>query len=126
MVAMEEVGGGSSGGDKRLTSTRLLDVVLDIVMSYIHDPKDRDAVSQVCRWWNELDSLTRKHVTIALCYTSTPDRLRRRFLHLELLKLKGKPRAAMFNLIPKDWGGYVTPWVREISHYCDCLKWLQL
>ncbi|KAL2317156.1 hypothetical protein Fmac_031032 [Flemingia macrophylla] len=104
------------------TATRLSDVVLDCVMPYIHDPKDRDAVSQVCRRWYELDSLTRKHVTIALCYTTTPDRLRRRFPHLESLKLKGKPRAAMFNLIPEDWGGFVTPWVREISRYFDCLK----
>ncbi|XP_020202418.1 coronatine-insensitive protein 1 [Cajanus cajan] len=86
--------------------------------------QDRDAVSQVCRRWYELDSLTRKHVTIALCYTTTPARLRRRFPHLESLKLKGKPRAAMFNLIPEDWGGHVTPWVAEISRYFDCLKTL--
>lgn len=108
--------------DARRMTTRLSDVVLDCVMPYIHDPKDRDAVSQVCHRWYELDSLTRKHVTIALCYTTTPDRLRRRFPHLESLKLKGKPRAAMFNLIPEDWGGFVTPWVREISRYFDCLK----
>ncbi|KAJ1426405.1 Leucine-rich repeat, cysteine-containing subtype [Sesbania bispinosa] len=110
------------GGACARMSTRLSDVVLDCVMPYIHDPKDRDAVSQVCRRWYELDSLTRKHVTIALCYTTTPDRLRRRFPHLESLKLKGKPRAAMFNLIPEDWGGFVTPWVKEISQYFDCLK----
>ncbi|KAI4306794.1 hypothetical protein L6164_030040 [Bauhinia variegata] len=103
-------------------SPHLSDIVLDIVMPYIHDAKDRDAVSQVCRRWYELDSLTRKHVTIALCYTTTPDRLRRRFPHLESLKLKGKPRAAMFNLIPEDWGGYVTPWVKEIAEYFDGLR----
>ena len=28
---------------------------------------------------------------------------------------KGKPRAAMFNLISEDWGGYVETWVKEIS-----------
>ncbi|XP_022156918.1 coronatine-insensitive protein 1 [Momordica charantia] len=98
------------------------DVVLGCVMPYIHDPRDRDAVSQVCRRWYELDALTRKHVTIALCYTTTPERLRRRFIHLESLELKGKPRAAMFNLIPEDWGGYVTPWVREIADSFNCLK----
>ncbi|KAK7276358.1 hypothetical protein RIF29_17497 [Crotalaria pallida] len=108
----------------RMMSPRLSDVVLDCVMPYIHDPKDRDAISQVCKRWYELDSLTRKHVTIALCYTTTPDRLRRRFPHLESLKLKGKPRAAMFNLIPENWGGFVTPWVREIALYFDCLKCL--
>ncbi|KAI4299450.1 hypothetical protein L6164_032911 [Bauhinia variegata] len=98
--------------------------VLEIVMPYIHDTKDRNAVSLVCRRWYELDSLSRKHVTIAFCYTTTPDRLRRRFPRLESLKLKGKPRAAMFNLIPEDWGGYVTPWVKEIAEYFNGLKFL--
>ncbi|EXB58161.1 hypothetical protein L484_026362 [Morus notabilis] len=52
------------------------DVVLGCVIPYIDDPKDRDAVSLVCKRWYDLDALTRKHVTIALCYTPTPDRLR--------------------------------------------------
>lgn len=108
--------------DRNLRRNRVVDLVLDCVILYIHDPRDRDAVSQVCRRWYELDSLTRRHVTIALCYTTTPGRLRRRFPHLESLKLKGKPRAAMFNLIPEDWGGHVTPWVREISQYFHCLR----
>ncbi|XP_041000467.1 coronatine-insensitive protein 1-like [Juglans microcarpa x Juglans regia] len=102
--------------------TGMSNEVLDCVMPYIHDPKDRDAASLVCRRWYELDALTRKHLTIALCYTTSPDRLRRRFRHLESLKLKGKPRAAMFNLIPEDWGGYVTPWVNEIAESFNCLK----
>ncbi|KAJ0103646.1 hypothetical protein Patl1_06532 [Pistacia atlantica] len=98
------------------------DTVAECVIPYIHDPRDRDAVSLVCRRWYELDAITRKHLTIALCYTTTPERLRRRFSHLESLKLKGKPRAAMFNLIPEDWGGYVTPWVKEIAQSFNCLK----
>jgi coronatine-insensitive protein 1 len=32
----------------------------------------------------------------------------------------------MFNLIPEDWGGHVTPWIKEISQYFDCLKNLHL
>lgn len=98
------------------------DVALECVMNYIDDPRDRDAISMVCRKWYRVDSITRKHVTIALCYTTTPARLRRRFPRLESLKIKGKPRAAMFNLIPENWGGYVSPWVREISEALDCLK----
>ena len=94
---------------------------MDCVIRYIDDPKDRNAVSLVCRRWYDLDSMTRKHVTIALCYTATPERLRRRFPRLESLKLKGKPRAAMFNLIPEDWGGHVTPWVNEISQHFEFL-----
>ncbi|KAM7280587.1 hypothetical protein ACFE04_007721 [Oxalis oulophora] len=85
------------------TTTTMSETVLGCVMSYIYDPKDRDAVSLVCKRWYEQDALTRKHLTIALCYTTSPERLRRRFPHLESSKLKGKPRAAMFNLIPEDW-----------------------
>ncbi|XP_021903968.1 coronatine-insensitive protein 1 [Carica papaya] len=99
----------------KIMSNVTIDDVLDLVMLYVHDPKDRDTASLVCRRWYEVDAATREHITMALCYTSTPDRLRRRFSHLKSLKLKGKPRAAMFNLIPEDWGGYVTPWVNEIS-----------
>ncbi|KAM1020155.1 hypothetical protein ACFX13_042183 [Malus domestica] len=110
--------------EDRSVRCRISDVVMDCVMPYLHDPKDRDAVSLVCKRWYELDALTRKHVTIALCYTTTPDRLRQRFQHLESLKLKGKPRAAMFNLIPEDWGGFVTPWVMEIANSFHRLKCL--
>ncbi|KAF7146931.1 hypothetical protein RHSIM_Rhsim03G0139900 [Rhododendron simsii] len=98
------------------------DTVFECVINYIHDPRDRDAVSLVCRRWYEVDKSTRKHVTIALCYTTTPQQLWRRFKHLESLKLKGKPRAAMFNLIPEDWGGYVTPWAQAIASSFSCLK----
>ncbi|XP_044461802.1 coronatine-insensitive protein 1-like [Mangifera indica] len=110
--------------DRRVNNmgAAMSDTVAECVIPYIHDPKDRDAVSLVCRRWYELDAITRKHITIALCYTTTPERLRRRFSHLESLKLKGKPRAAMFNLIPEDWGGYVTPWVKEIAQSFCCLK----
>ncbi|XAR65900.1 hypothetical protein NMG60_11011896 [Bertholletia excelsa] len=98
------------------------DTVFQAVINHLHDSRDRDAVSLVCKRWYEIDALTRKHVTIALCYTTTPQQLWRRFQHLESLKLKGKPRAAMFNLIPEDWGGYVTPWVEEIAKSFSCLN----
>ncbi|KAG8380789.1 hypothetical protein BUALT_Bualt06G0052700 [Buddleja alternifolia] len=96
------------------SSSGAYDTVWECVIPYVEDARDRGAVSLVCKRWYEIDAITRKHVTIALCYTTTPQRLPRRFPHLESLKLKGKPRAAMFNLIPEDWGGYVTPWVEEI------------
>lgn len=28
----------------------------------------------------------------------------------------------MYNLIPEDWGGFVTPWVEEIARSFVCLK----
>lgn len=95
-------------------NTGVYDTVWECVIPYVKDPRDRDALSLVCKRWCAVDAITRKHVTMALCYTAMPQRLSRRFPQLESLKLKGKPRAAMFNLIPEDWGGYVTPWVEEI------------
>ncbi|KAK6135909.1 hypothetical protein DH2020_030396 [Rehmannia glutinosa] len=107
-------GSRASSSGVSSSSSGAYDTVWECVIPYVQDPRDRDAVSLVCKRWYEIDAITRKHVTIALCYTATPQRLSGRFPHLESLKLKGKPRAAMFNLIPEDWGGYVTPWVEEI------------
>ncbi|KAI3518554.1 hypothetical protein L1887_07359 [Cichorium endivia] len=103
-------------------SSEFTDTVFNCVVPHIDDSRDRSSVSLVCRKWCELEGLTRKHVTIAMCYSTTPLRLRQRFPLLESLTIKGKPRAAMFDLIPEDWGGYVTPWIAEISSYLNCLK----
>ncbi|KAG4946682.1 hypothetical protein JHK87_042689 [Glycine soja] len=89
-------------------STRLLDVVFGCVMPYIHESKDYDTVSQLYHQLYELGSLMRKHVTIALSYTTTIDHLRWWFPHLESLKLKGKLWTVMFNLILEDWGGFLS------------------
>ncbi|PON55010.1 hypothetical protein PanWU01x14_191180 [Parasponia andersonii] len=85
------------------------------MMSYIHNLKDQDAISLVCRHWYKLDALTPKYIVIALYYTATPNRLQSHLGYLESLKLNEKPRASMFNLIPEDWGGYVMPWATAIS-----------
>ncbi|KAL6976111.1 Coronatine-insensitive protein [Sarracenia purpurea var. burkii] len=98
------------------------DTVFDCVIYYIHDSRDRNVVSLVCRRWYEIDALTRKHVTIALCYTTTPQQLWRRFQHLESLKLKGTPSPVMFKLLPEDWGGYAAPWVEKIAKSFSCMK----
>ncbi|XP_065050656.1 coronatine-insensitive protein homolog 1b-like isoform X1 [Musa acuminata AAA Group] len=98
------------------------DTALERVMGYIEDPRDREAISLVCRRWYHVDALSRKHVTITICYSTSPDRVRRRFPNLESLKLNGKPRASMFNLIPEDWGGYAGPWVHGIAEALSCLK----
>jgi len=52
--------------DNGRMNARLTDVVLDCVMPYIHDPKDRDAVSQVLlqltslRFLDRIRSLNKK------------------------------------------------------------------
>ncbi|OVA06471.1 Leucine-rich repeat [Macleaya cordata] len=108
---------------KRLMSFgSITDLALEFVMAYINDPRDRNSISLVCQRWYDIDSLTRKHIKISFCYSISPDRLCKRFPRLESLKLKGKPRAARFNLIPGDWGGYAEPWIKEISENFNCLK----
>ncbi|KAL0915175.1 hypothetical protein M5K25_015575 [Dendrobium thyrsiflorum] len=112
---------------KRVFSLGMWDLALECVMDYIDDPCDRAAISLVCKKWHRIDCLTRKQLTIAVCYSTTPQRLHNRFPGLESLKVKGKPRAAMFfNLIPEDWGGYAGPWINEVALNLTCLKSLHL
>ncbi|XP_006649802.2 coronatine-insensitive protein homolog 2 [Oryza brachyantha] len=120
---------GGEAGERRLgraMSFGIPDVALGLVMGFVDDPWDRDAISLVCRHWCRVDALSRKHVTVAMAYSTTPDRLFRRFPCLESLKLKAKPRAAMFNLIPENWGGSASPWIRQLSASFHFLKALHL
>ncbi|MFS7934414.1 hypothetical protein Hanom_Chr05g00391301 [Helianthus anomalus] len=55
------------------------DVIFELTVLYITNSHDRQSISLVCKRWYELDSLTHKHITIALCYSTTPEQLRRRF-----------------------------------------------
>jgi coronatine-insensitive protein 1 len=99
---------------------------LHLVFGYVDDPRDREAASLVCRRWHRIDALSRKHVTVGFCYAVQPARLLARFPRLESLALKGKPRAAMYGLIPEDWGAYAAPWVAQLAAPLDCLKAVHL
>lgn len=104
----------------------MTDETLACVLKYIDEPRDRAAVSLVCQQWHRVDGLTRKLVTIANMYATSPAALTRRFKCLRGLRLKGKPRAAEYNLVRSNWGGYAEPWLRELKgHYRD-LSTLQL
>ena len=92
----------------------------------LEDASDYNAISLVYKMWYRVDALTHKHVTIAFYYTITSFYLSAQFPGLESLKLKGKPRAAMFNLIPLDWSEYVESWINYISKTFLCLKSLHL
>jgi len=81
---------------------------------------------QTRKEWRDMDSDTRKHITMPLIYASTPEKLKKRFPKLQSLKLKGKPRAAKSGLIPENWGGYASPWIRMIQTYNDCLNSIHL
>ncbi|XP_021723517.1 coronatine-insensitive protein 1-like [Chenopodium quinoa] len=101
------------------------DEILECCIPYIQDPSDRSSISMVSKRWYELDRLTRRTITIYLCYTTTPQRLYDRFPNIESLRLKGKPRPAMYNLIPDDWGGFAKPWIDVLGSF-RCLNSLHL
>lgn len=111
---------------KRASYGCISDEALECVMGHLEDPRDRGSVSLVCKKWYDVDAFTRKHVTVAFCYSIHASDLTRRFTRLESLTVKGKPRAAMYNLLPHDWGGYAKPWIDQISFTCLCLKALHL
>jgi coronatine-insensitive protein 1 len=114
------------GLTRALSSCGVPEEALHLVMGHVDDPRDREAASLVCRRWHRIDALTRKHVTVAFCYAADPARLLARFPRLESLALKGKPRAAMYGLIPDDWGAYAAPWVAALAAPLECLKALKL
>ncbi|GJW23976.1 hypothetical protein Tco_0037787 [Tanacetum coccineum] len=89
----------------------LLDVetVFSCVMPYVHDGDDRNSLSLVSRKFYELDSLTRKHVTVHVHYAPTTSRLSQRFPNIESLTLVG-----MFD--EDDLPCFeVTPWFLELG-----------
>lgn len=102
------------------------DETLACVLNHIESPQDRAAVSMVCQQWRRVDGMTRKFVTIANMYATSPASLTRRFKGLEGIKLKGKPRAAEYNLVRSDWGGYGEPWLKVLGRQYADLHILQL
>ncbi|KAI5069884.1 hypothetical protein GOP47_0016185 [Adiantum capillus-veneris] len=100
----------------------LPDLALERIISFIDCPRSRATVSLVCRKWHDMENYTRKEVTVAFCYTTTPSRLSGRFTKLQSLRVKGKPRADMYNLMPQNWGAYAEPWVKEVALKCPCLN----
>lgn len=100
---------------RTISMTAVSDEFLGCVFAHLDNPADRSAVSRVCRQWKRVDSITRKHVQIANCYSIAPAALPRRFPKLVSLKLKGKSRAFEFELLPPNWGGHAGPWVAEVA-----------
>jgi len=109
----------------RAINVQLSGELVDCIMQYIHE-EDKGSNSMVCKEWYEKDSATQKHVTIAMSYPTTLRTPNQRFPNLRSLKLKGKPRASMYDFVPKDWGGSVTPWVQEMKDHFACLDSLHL
>ncbi|GKE11036.1 coronatine-insensitive protein 1-like protein, partial [Tanacetum coccineum] len=98
-----------------------IDTVFNCIIPYIQNDDDRNFVSLVCRHWYELDSMTRKLLTVHLLYYPKPSRLHQRFPSIESLTLKGLPY-----WFKRKSSIEITPWVQQISVSYKCLKALHI
>lgn len=120
-VFAERENAGMENPDAKRMNVDHFYVLINFVIHYIDRAEDRDAFSRVCKECCKADRETRKHVTISMCYSTTPQQLLQKFPNLQSLQLKGKPRVDKFSLIPANWGGSATQWVDNF-HKFKCLK----
>ncbi|GJR30299.1 leucine-rich repeat, cysteine-containing subtype protein [Tanacetum coccineum] len=89
-----------------------MELMLDCVIPYIHDIDDLNSVLLVSNNFFDIDSKTRKNVTVYVHYLPNPSRLSLRFPNLESFTLKSY--SCGFNTANKCRIP-VTPWIREIA-----------
>ncbi|CAL1397600.1 unnamed protein product [Linum trigynum] len=107
-------------------ATRFPDEVLERVLALLDSPKDRSAVSLVCKDWYSAESWSRRHVFIGNCYSVSPEIVARRFPRIRSVTLKGKPRFSDFNLVPDNWGADVHSWLLVFASEYPFLEELRL
>eukprot|EP00250_Pteridium_aquilinum_P003316 c13637_g2_i1 orf=90-1904(+) len=110
-------------GDMPFTLT---DDLLEHVLKFITAHKDRNAVSLVCKAWHSVEASGRQKVFVGNCYAVSVERVAQRFTRLKSLTLKGKPRFADFDLVPRDWGAFVQPWIETLALSHPFLEELRL
>lgn len=102
------------------------DEVLEHVLVFLDDHKDRNAVSLVCKAWFKAEGWSRRRVFIGNCYALSPAILIRRFPKLTSLEIKGRPRFTDFGLVPSNWGAFVQPWIEALAEHYSGLEELRL
>ncbi|XP_047323190.1 transport inhibitor response 1-like protein [Impatiens glandulifera] len=105
---------------------QVLENVLEHVLFFLTSRRDRNSASQVCKSWYKAEALTRSELFIGNCYSISPCRVTDRFRRVRTVTLKGKPRFADFNLMPRDWGAYFSPWVATMGSSYRALEKLSL
>ncbi|GKC58241.1 leucine-rich repeat, cysteine-containing subtype protein [Tanacetum coccineum] len=121
--------------------TKVGDEVLDLVIPYIYNVDDQNSISLVSHNFYEIDSITRKRVTVHTLYYPNPASLSNRFPFIESLTLKGPPfhfthayhyaiRITPFKTLARTRGkdlrslkiknckGFLTDGLRHVSNYC--------
>ncbi|EYU27894.1 hypothetical protein ABFS82_13G114500 [Erythranthe guttata] len=120
-----------SSSDKSLGPTNhpqlpFPDEVLEKVLSFVNSHKDRSSVSLVRKDWYNAERWTRSKLFIGNCYSVSPEIVARRFPRIKSVTLKGKPRFSDFNMLPRDWGANVHPWLVMFAKVYPFLEELRL
>lgn len=117
----------AAGGEEYCSiSDHVLENVLENVLYFLTDRRDRNAASLVCKSWYRIEAMTRSEVFIGNCYAVSPQRVTARFSRVTSLILKGKPRFNDFGLLPPDWGAGMSPWITALSQPYRALEKLYL
>lgn len=103
---------------------QVLETVLESVLQFLTCRRDRNAASLVCRSWHQAEALTRSELFIGNCYAVAPARATGRFPRVGSIYIKGRPRFADFNLLPRNWGAHFHPWVFAMARYFFKLVYL--
>ncbi|XP_074263595.1 transport inhibitor response 1-like protein [Silene latifolia] len=99
-----------------------LENVLETVLKFLTNRRDRNAASLVCKSWYTAEAQTRSELYISNCYAVCPSRATARFRRVNAVHVKGKPRFADFGLMPVQWGAHSLPW---ISAFAFAYPWLE-
>ncbi|KAH9626496.1 hypothetical protein KSS87_020198 [Heliosperma pusillum] len=99
-----------------------LENVIETVLKFITNRRDRNAASLVCKSWYNAEAQTRSELFIPNCYAVSPTRATARFRRINSVQVKGKPRFADFGLMPFQWGAHSSPW---IAAFGAAYPWLE-
>ncbi|KAF4374097.1 hypothetical protein G4B88_018069 [Cannabis sativa] len=109
-------GSGSNSVERQACfPDQVLENVLENVLCFLTSRRDRSAASLVCKSWYRAEALTRSELYIGNCYAVSPRRATSRFNGIRSVAIKGKPRFADFNLMPRNWGAHFSPWVASMA-----------
>lgn len=92
---------------------RFPDEILKRLFDWLVNPKDRNAVSLVCKRFHSIEGPSRDAIFISNCYAIQPRTVASRFANAKSITIKGKPRMVDYSFIPHAdlWGAFATPWI---------------
>jgi len=104
------------------------DEILKRITDWLSNPKDRNAVSRVCKRFRAIEGSSRESVFISNCYAIQPATLLARFPNARSITIKGKPRMVDYSFIPhaEVWGAFATPWVDLLAKFYQPIRHIKM